>query len=119
MGTVTSWELNAVYPPAEFDIRFPDRSMVMDERGGRRRLYAIQPGGVAREIMPHEYGAGHELLMNSRSGEAFGPRSRPWLSWPVLIALGVVGLGAAAMVAWLRRRSSPSGTGVDEGSAGR
>lgn len=105
-GIVTECDLNADVPASQFDIDFPEGTMVYDER--TRKSHVVQKGGRKRVILRAEQDVPYETLMTTDTGEPIGRVK--WWHRPAVWASGVLGgvaLGLGGLW-WRKRRQTPA-----------
>jgi hypothetical protein len=101
-ASVTESEINPIVPEREFDIEEVHGARVRDERSD---LDYVVKEGRKRKMLPEDFGATYEQLMNSESGEALGKRKQASWTWRVGLLCGLTAfLGVVLICRWRFRR---------------
>jgi hypothetical protein len=99
-GTLTSISINMSVEESSFDIDFPPGARVEDER--KKEDYILRQDGSKRPILPQDFGATYEQILNSTPGNALKNTQSQQHWWTIAIA-GTLGLLALFVFIWRRR----------------
>jgi hypothetical protein len=85
VATVASASLNPAIDPREFEIDFPEGTLVYDKE--KREEFIVRPDGGRRVITEQERGASYEELRKSPSGMALADQRQGWWKWGLLLVV--------------------------------
>lgn len=98
---VTQAEYNLPIDPAQFDLRFPVKTRVSDER--TRTSFLVREDGSHRPILRSEWGIKTADLYATEPGELTGEQSSAWRRWSTYVLIGLACL-SLVLFTWRRLR---------------